>query len=77
MSRRSHAPRRRTAATTLVLAACLGPLIGGCSTRNDPHFNPYASGGGEPTVLERAEQAVQTIERALDNLDERQENIVY
>lgn len=50
----------------------------GCSTRDDPAFNPYTPGNnGDPTLLEHAQQAVDRVGEALDNLDARLENTVY
>ncbi|MGD8454479.1 MAG: hypothetical protein PVJ57_21910 [Phycisphaerae bacterium] len=77
MSRHHNARGRWTGIAGLLLAGGIGLLLSGCSTRNDPHFNPYARCGGEPTVLDRVEHAVEVVETALDNLDERQENTIY
>ncbi|MBU0638793.1 MAG: hypothetical protein KKB50_08010 [Planctomycetes bacterium] len=61
----------------LLAAAGSLAVVSGCSTRHDPHYNPYASPGGGPALLERAEAAVNSVDEAVENLDERLENFVY
>jgi len=40
-------------------------------------YNPYAPPGGDPTLLERVEAAVDTCENALEAVDARVENAAY
>ncbi len=49
----------------------------GCSTRNDPHYNRYNPTDNRPALLETADYLVDIPAEALDNLDERAENIIY
>lgn len=58
-------------------AIALLSLLAGCTVRNDPNFNPYARGGGDGTLMDRAEQAVEAGGQALDSLDARLENSVW
>lgn len=48
----------------------------GCSTRNDTHFNPYRAPDTSPTIMQRAEQIMDTAGDLLDNLDVRMENVI-
>ncbi|MBN2446539.1 MAG: hypothetical protein JXO22_07435 [Phycisphaerae bacterium] len=79
-----HFPGGPTSARASRLCCVLGPvfcalvpLLAGCSPHLDPGFNPYSRCTGERTVLERADDAINQAGQALDNLDQRIENIMY
>ena len=59
-----------------VFCALILPLSG-CSHHLDPGYNPYCRSTGDRTVLERADDVVNQAAQALDNLDQRIENIMY
>jgi hypothetical protein len=72
-------PGRRPGAKTavrasLLLAALL--TLAGCSLRNDPHYNRFAPAGDQPALLKRADGLVTSAEHALDNAEQRVENII-
>lgn len=67
---------RRRRGPALLLATCL-VIAAGCSTRDDPHFNPYDPPGGRRPVLKAADDVADLPMRALDNLDRRLENAAY
>jgi hypothetical protein len=69
--------RSRSAGLVRLALLTAATLLAGCATRDDAAFNPYAPGNGDPTLLEHAEQAVDRVGEALDNLDARLENTVY
>lgn len=60
----------------LLLVGC-ALTTAGCSTTQDPHYNPYASPIRDQGALDHAEDALGAAEQALDNLDARLENIIY
>jgi hypothetical protein len=66
----------RRAAALALAASALWPGVG-CGTGHRWHFNPYAPNNGDPTVLQRVQGAVDAADKALDNLDQLQENMVY
>lgn len=49
----------------------------GCSTRNDPTYNPFVPNQGHTPWVQHAENAVQTAEEALDNFERRMNNTLY
>lgn len=51
-------------------------VAAGCSTRDDPTYNRYCPANGDPTVLELGEGAMDLAGDALDNLDERLDNVI-
>lgn len=63
----------------VLCAICAALLfgLGGCSTQNDPHYNPYSSLRGGRPVTQRVEDAMNFAQGALDNLDARIENAGY
>lgn len=66
--------RRRARASWLWVVAVL-PLAG-CSLRDDPHHNRFAPARDQPRVLQRAEGLVTSAEQALDNAEQRIDNII-
>jgi hypothetical protein len=51
-------------------------VLAGCSLRDDPSYNRYAPNNGDPTLLQRAERLVDSAEDALDNGQQRLENVL-
>jgi hypothetical protein len=68
-------PKTRTAARAGLLLAVL-LTVAGCSLRNDPHYNRFAPTADRPAVLKRADGLVTSAEHALDNAEQRVENII-
>ena len=85
MKRREDVPARcepnpgggRVAGWLLGLSAIILGLVAGCGMRSDGWCCPCAHLEGDPTVMERAEEAVGKVGAALDKLDERLENTVW
>ena len=77
MSLAPHRRLRRRLPLAMAVASAALMSAAGCSTRNDVAFNPYAPANGDPTLMERAQQAVDTVGEALDNLGARLENTVH
>lgn len=50
--------------------------LGGCSTRNDIHFNVYRASDTSATIMQRADQIMDAAGDLLDNLDVRMENVI-
>lgn len=72
-----HASARSGARSGLWFLVLLLAAFAGCSTRNDPAYNPYCPLDGDPGLMGRMDQLNQAADEALDNLDERLENILY
>ena len=51
--------------------------VGGCAVRDDVTYNPYAPNDGDPTWMQRAEQAAEVADQAVDDLEARLEYTVY
>jgi len=66
--------RRRTRVLWLWAVAVL-PLAG-CSLRDSPHDNRFAPARDRPRVLQRADGLVTSAEHALDNAEQRIDNII-
>jgi hypothetical protein len=60
------------------LSLALLPVLGaGCSIRNDPSANRFRPRDEDLRLMSRASQYERMAGQALDNLDERLENILY
>jgi len=66
--------RRRARVSWLWAVAVL--LTAGCSLRDDPHHNRFAPARDQPRVLQRADGLVTSAEQALDNAEQRIDNII-
>ncbi len=60
-----------------VLCAAGLCVAAGCSTRDDPAFNPFAPATGGRTALETLDDVVNQAQQAVDNFDRRLENAAY
>ncbi|MBK9121131.1 MAG: hypothetical protein IPM18_16235 [Phycisphaerales bacterium] len=58
----------------LAVLMLLAPL--GCSLHDDPHYNPYAPTGGDPTLLRAADELMNVAGEGVDNLQRRLDNII-
>jgi hypothetical protein len=73
-----HSIARSSVTWTLGLATALALVVAtGCSVRDDSHFNRFNATDNAPSVLRAVDQVLDIPADALDNLDQRVENLVY
>lgn len=68
--------RQRRSAALLAAVAVTLALLAACSLHNDPHYNPYAPTGGDPSLVRAADRIMNAAGEGVDNFQRRLDNIV-